>query len=95
MRLTGLCFIVAAALTGSACTHARNGPVTDHFATFRVPAPNGNTVYVCHAYGCQMQTKFRFTDADIAELRSLMAKTRKADSVSIAQLYCRTRRPTG
>jgi len=64
----------------AACTHAKDGPPVDHLATFSVPEPNANTVYVCHAYGCQMKTRFRFTDADLAALSTLMDTTRKADT---------------
>jgi hypothetical protein len=73
----------AAALFGcalGACTHPRSGPVGQHFVDFATRPPRGNTVYVCHAYGCRMQTPFRFTEADIAALRALMAKTRAADT---------------
>ena len=42
--------------------------------------PEGDRVFACHAYGCKIQTPFRFTDADIAKLQSLMsaAKTKTA-----------------
>jgi hypothetical protein len=69
---------VPALLAG--CTHERLGPVSQHYVDFHTEAPRNNTVYVCHAYGCRMQTPFRFTDADIAQLKTLMAKTRKADT---------------
>ena len=62
------------------CTHERLGPVSQHYIDFHTEAPRKNTVYVCHAYGCRMQTAFRFTDADIAQLKALMTKTRKADT---------------
>lgn len=68
------------ALSLTACTHPRSGPVGQHYVDWSSRPPNGNTVYVCHAYGCKMQTRFRFTEADIAELTALMAKTRKADT---------------
>jgi hypothetical protein len=71
---------VCAGLALAACTHERTGPVGQHYADFATRPPNGNTVYVCHAYGCRMQTPFRFTEADIASLKTLMAKTRKADT---------------
>ena len=71
---------MGALLMVGACTHARTGTPIDHLAAFGVTAPRGNTVYVCHAYGCQMKTRFRFTDADIAELHTLMDATRKDDS---------------
>jgi hypothetical protein len=64
----------------SACTHDRNGPPSQHFADFSVTAPTNSVVHVCHSYGCRKQTRFRFTDADIAALRQLTDKTRKADS---------------
>jgi hypothetical protein len=68
-----------AALLG-ACTHVRSGPVEQHYVDFATRPPNGDTVYVCHAYGCRLQTRFRFTEADIASLKALMGKTRKADT---------------
>jgi hypothetical protein len=82
-RLKGIVCLAAAAgglalLAG--CTHERLGPVSQHYIDFHTEAPRKNTVYVCHAYGCRMQTAFRFTDADIAQLKALMTKTRKADT---------------
>ena len=50
------------------CTHERKGPVGQHYLDFSTRPPRNNTVYVCHAYGCRMQTPFRFTDEDIAAL---------------------------
>ena len=60
------------------CTHPGLATLDAHFAMFNVPAPNGNTVTVCHAYGCRQQTKFRFTDADMEQLAGIMAKWRTA-----------------
>src|SRR5262245_66550377 len=82
-RLKGIVCLAAAAevlalLAG--CTHDRLGPVSQHYIDFHTQAPRNNTVYVCHAYGCRTQTAFRFTDADIAQIRTLMSKTRKADT---------------
>ena len=76
------CLAAAAsiALLAVGCTHERLGPVSQHYVDFHTQAPRNNTVYVCHAYGCRLQTPFRFNDADIAALRTLMTKTRKADS---------------
>lgn len=76
-RLTPL---VAMCLALTGCTYARSGPVSQHYLDFQSRAPNGNTVYVCHAYGCKLQTRFRFTDADIAEVSAIMTKTRKSDT---------------
>lgn len=75
--------IVSAGLAGvllGACTHPRTGPVSQHYVDFAVEPPRNNTVYVCHAYGCRMQTRFRFTDADVAAIKSLMDRVRKGDN---------------
>ena len=72
--------VLALAASLAACTHERFGPVEGHFADFKTRQPNGNTVHVCHAYGCKMQTRFRFTDTDIVTLTDLMTKTRKAET---------------
>jgi hypothetical protein len=71
---------VLLALLAAGCTHERKGPVGQHYLDFATRPPRNNTVYVCHAYGCRKQTPFRFTDEDIAALKTLMAKTRKADT---------------
>jgi hypothetical protein len=71
---------VLVALLVGGCTHERKGPVGQHYLDFATRPPRNNTVYVCHAYGCRKQTPFRFTDEDIAALKTLMAKTRKADT---------------
>ena len=77
-----LCLLAAAGVLAllAGCTHERLGPVSQHYVDFHTEAPRNNTVYVCHAYGCRMQTPFRFTDADLAQLKTLMIKTRKADT---------------
>jgi hypothetical protein len=67
-------------MASAGCSHPRLGPVGNHFTDFQTRAPVGNSVTVCHAYGCKMQTRFRFTDEDIKALSDLMAKTRKADT---------------
>jgi hypothetical protein len=82
-RLKGI--VCLAAATGmlaliSGCTHERFGPVSQHYVDFHTEAPRNNTVYLCRAYGCRIQTPFRFTDADVAQLKGLMTKTRKADT---------------
>ena len=67
---------VLGVLSLAACTYERTGPVSQHYVDFSTRPPRNNTVYVCHAYGCRLQTPFRFTDADIAALKTLMQKTR-------------------
>ena len=80
LRMRAAALVLGAALAG--CTHERLGPVLGHFDDFKSRPPVGNTVYVCHAYGCKMQTRFRFTDEDVAQLRDLMQKTRRADTAA-------------
>ena len=67
---------MALAISTAACTHDGFGSVAGHFAAFEVPQPKGTTVYVCHAYGCRMRTKFHFTDKDVADLAALMGRYR-------------------
>jgi hypothetical protein len=80
MRLRSIYAVLAAALGAAGCTHARSGPPTEHLSFFGVPEPSINTAYVCHAYGCQKKTRFRFTSGDIAEITALMKSTRAADT---------------
>src|SRR5262245_6250208 len=68
-------------LLASACSHELS-PGIDSYMVFNVDPPHGNTVTVCHAYGCRMKTRFTFTNADVAELSKLMAKTKKADTAA-------------
>jgi hypothetical protein len=62
------------------CTHERLGTAQNHFADFKAREPKGNAVYVCHAYGCKLQTRYRFTDEDIAALADVMKKARTDNS---------------
>jgi hypothetical protein len=75
----GAVAILLATLLGG-CTHHRNGPVSWHYGDFAVEPPRGNTVNVCHAYGCKKQTRYTFGAAEVGEIRALMAKVRKADT---------------
>jgi hypothetical protein len=43
-------------------------------------APKGNTVVVCHAYGCKMKTLYRFTSANIAEITREMQRVKRNNS---------------
>lgn len=73
-----LAAVTAAVLAG--CTYERSGSPTLHYNEFKSVPPRGNTVWVCHAYGCQAQTKFRFTSRDIAKIREIIRTTKKADT---------------
>lgn len=78
--LKGALLLATMGLAG--CTHPGFGSIENHFATFGAKPPRGSTVYVCHAYGCRMNTRFTFTAKDIADISKLMAKTRKADTAA-------------
>jgi hypothetical protein len=71
---------LSAAVLMAGCQYDGFGSVGNHYASFQVPPPTGNTVYVCHAYGCQRRTKVTFSPNDIAELTKLMAKVKKTDT---------------
>jgi hypothetical protein len=64
----------------SACTFEREGPPLYHYKEFKSREPRGNTVFVCHAYGCQLQTPVKFGPEQIKDIASLMRKTKKADT---------------
>jgi hypothetical protein len=73
--------LALAVLLGAAgCTHPGFGSIENHFAVFNARPPKGSTVYVCHAYGCRMNTRFTFTPKDMADISKLMSSTRKADT---------------
>lgn len=80
--LQRLLMVVSFGLLGalSACTYEEVGPVAQHFQSFKTSAPNGNTITVCHSYGCKMQSKVRLTAQDIDDVGKLMESTKKADT---------------
>jgi hypothetical protein len=74
-------FVVAGMLLAlGGCVYEEDGPPEAHFEKFAASPPRGDTVTVCHAYGCKAQTKVAFTPADIAEISALMARVRRDDS---------------
>jgi hypothetical protein len=76
--LGGLLGSVLACLGG--CVYREAGPPEAHFKTFEAKPPQGDSVTVCHAYGCKAQTTFTFTSGDIAELFVVMATVPRDDS---------------
>jgi hypothetical protein len=70
----------AALLSVGGCVYEQDGPPESHFEQFATKAPRGDTVTVCHAYGCKAQTPHTFTQVDIAEIAALMARVRRDDS---------------
>ena len=77
-RYIGLGLLVL--VTQAGCAYHLDDPVDAHYQRYKARMPEGDRVFACHAYGCKIQTPFRFTDADIAKLQSLMstAKTKTA-----------------
>jgi hypothetical protein len=76
--VAGLCGFSLALLGG--CVYREQGPPQAHFETFSAKPPQGDSVTVCHAYGCKAQTAFTFTPSDIAELFVLMSMVPRVDS---------------
>ena len=74
-----------AGLIGSAlailggCVYREAGPPEAHFETFASKPPQGDSVTVCHAYGCKAQTAFTFTPSDISELFVVMTTVPRDD----------------
>ncbi len=74
--------VVSMAMLGAlgGCTFDRDGPPELHFADFKTEPPHNNTIWLCHAYGCQMKSRVTFGPDQIKEIADLMAKTKKADN---------------
>ena len=53
-----------------------------HYVEFGAEPPSGNRITVCRAYTCKMQTPYTFSQKDLAEIRAVMAKTKKADTAA-------------
>jgi len=80
LKMRHLLLAAAAAVFLSGCTYERTGSPTLHYNEFRSIPPRGNTVWVCSAYGCQEQSKIRFTSADIAKIRGIINQTKRSDT---------------
>jgi hypothetical protein len=76
---------LAAGLAG--CAYQPKGLIEDHYATYKARAPEQDKVFVCSSYGCRTMTPFKFTSADIAELKKLMSpgttKTPEAERAAV------------
>lgn len=62
------------------CVYKQQGPPEVHFKEFSAKPPQGDTVTVCHAYGCKSQTPFTFSQSDLGAISTLMQRVRRADS---------------
>ena len=63
--------LVSAWVAGCAYNSLRS--IDEHFQTYKARMPEGDSVFVCSAYGCRTQTKYRFSSADLATLQSMMS----------------------
>lgn len=72
--------LIGAALAVSGCTYERSGPPLKHYTSFQTEPPRKNTITVCHAYGCQKQTRVVFKRSDLQSIIDIMEKTKKDDS---------------
>ena len=68
----------ALALLGG-CVYREAGPPEAHFDTFASKPPQGDSVTVCHAYGCKAQTSFTLTPSDLSELFVVMTTVPRDD----------------
>jgi hypothetical protein len=74
----GLCLpSVIVAIFFSACSHQGLGGIDQHYHAFGARPPENNTISVCSAYGCRVQTKFKFTGTDVTSLQKLMRGAKK------------------
>jgi hypothetical protein len=80
MRFSALGFLVVASLPLVACTYD-DGPNTNkRYLELGIDAPEKDEVVICHAYGCKMKTPYRFTSANIAEIKREMKRVKRNDS---------------
>lgn len=72
-RLARLCGVALLSLVTAGCAYHGNGPIEVHYQKYKAGMPEGDKVFVCSAYGCRTQSPFRFTAADIAEVKKFMS----------------------
>jgi hypothetical protein len=82
MRIVSAALMFGFSAGLSACLSNGEGAPDLHFSDFKTEAPRGNTIWLCHAYGCQQQTRLAFTQTNVRDIAALMAKTMKADTPS-------------
>jgi hypothetical protein len=64
----------------SACVTGGGDDWRLHYINFSTDPPRGNRVTVCHAYTCKTQTPYTFRPEEIAEIRAIMTKVKRADT---------------
>ena len=79
MRATRI-LILPIALALAACRTGGSGDVNLHYIDYETPPPDGNEVTVCHGYSCKLQTPYKFSREEIAEIAAIMKKVKRDDS---------------
>ena len=64
----------------SGCSYEGLGSFDQIYSMYGARLPEKNRIFVCSAYTCHTQTAFKFTPEDVANLRSLMAESKRGDS---------------
>ncbi len=77
-RTIGPITVAAVSLNLGGCAYQGDKTFEAHFQRYEARLPEGDKVFVCSSYGCRTQTGFRFTEADIAEIKSLMSSAHAA-----------------
>ena len=93
--------LLSASVAG--CAYNEDLSFDAHFQRYKARLPEGDKVFVCSSYGCRTQTGFRFADADIEQLKTLMSPAqtgsaedeRRAVGVALAWMERRVGDVTG
>jgi len=75
-----LVLIVLLTIILAACKTGGSGSVALHYIDYGTPPPDGNKVTVCHGYSCKLQTPYKFSQEEIAELAAIMKKVKRSDT---------------
>jgi len=70
-------FAVFAAVALSGCVSSGTSPMA-WYATQDARTPNGLSLGICHAFGCQRQTTVRLAESDVAVLAGIMEAGRES-----------------
>ena len=62
------------------CAYRADDTFDAHFQRYKVRQPEADRVFVCSSYGCRTQTGFRFTEADISQIKGLMSSAHTASA---------------
>ncbi|MEM8664016.1 MAG: hypothetical protein AAGF49_07810 [Pseudomonadota bacterium] len=81
-------FAILLALVTAGCLSQYKGSSTAWYIEQDGVAPRGNTVSVCHAFGCHLKTSYSFSNADIRQMRRMLrgARTAKAERAAIRKM---------